>query len=153
MAEGPPKGRTLAQLMERSPKQILGKFGPTVPTISPATEISPDAQKMSSVQVHPRDGQATLIPGTARPARRRRGSFWKRVPQVAGLRRPEAQAQTACRSARPSAGDRGRPSGELRAPARAGRFSIEAGAVHAARCDGVVVFEVQENSDVTTSTL
>ncbi len=61
VAEGPLRGRTIAQLMEHSPQLILG-------TLSRRFKRFPlllkylDVQKMLSVQVHPRDGDTKFIP-------------------------------------------------------------------------------------------
>jgi mannose-6-phosphate isomerase len=61
VAEGPLKGRTIAQLMGRSPKSILGKLAPRFPRFPLLLKFL-DVRDMLSVQVHPPDSKVDLIP-------------------------------------------------------------------------------------------
>ena len=61
VAEGPLKGRTIAQLMEQSPKLILGKLAPRFRRFPLLLKFL-DVREMLSVQVHPPDSKADLIP-------------------------------------------------------------------------------------------
>src|ERR1700730_11990633 len=61
VAEGPLKGRTIAQLIEQSPKLILGKLAPRFKRFPLLLKFL-DVRDMLSVQVHPPDGKVDLIP-------------------------------------------------------------------------------------------
>ena len=61
VAEGPLKGTTIAQLMKQSPEQMLGKLAGHF-TRFPLLLKFLDVQKGISVQVHPSDAHAELIP-------------------------------------------------------------------------------------------
>ena len=60
VAEGPLKGRTIAQLMEQSPQLILGKLAQRFRRFPLLLKFL-DVQKMLSVQVHPSDDKTDLI--------------------------------------------------------------------------------------------
>ena len=144
VAEGPLKGTCLRDLMERSPEDLLGKLAPHFPRFPLLLKFL-DVTKQLSVQVHPSDAHAELIP----PGDTGKTEAWvvlKEGPEAriyAGLK-PGATAEVLRQAIAqgtleeqlagfvPHAGD--------------GVF-IRAGAVHSLR--DVVVFEVQENSDVT----
>src|SRR5450432_2309156 len=61
VAEGPLKGRTIAQLLEQSPKLILGKLAARFRRFPLLLKFL-DVREMLSVQVHPPDNKASLIP-------------------------------------------------------------------------------------------
>ena len=61
VAEGPLKGRTIAELMERSAGLILGKLAPRFKRFPLLLKFL-DVNQMLSVQVHPPDGKLDLIP-------------------------------------------------------------------------------------------
>src|SRR5271163_630241 len=61
VAQGPLKGRTIAQLMEQSPKLILGKLAQRFQRFPLLLKFL-DVQQMLSVQVHPSDSNTDLIP-------------------------------------------------------------------------------------------
>src|ERR1035438_6573845 len=145
VANGPLKGRTIGQLMEQCQEQIMGKLAGRFPRFPLLLKFL-DAQEMLSVQVHPSDAHADLLPA---------GETGKTEAWVvleaggesriyAGLK-PGATADDLRRALAngtvaeyiacftPKAGD--------------GVF-IPAGTVHTLG-GGVVVFEVQQNSDVT----
>jgi mannose-6-phosphate isomerase len=144
VAEGPLKGWTIAQLMEQSPKLILGKLAWRFRRFPLLLKFL-DVQKMLSVQVHPSDNKADLIP---------KGETGKTEAWVvleaeptsriyAGLK-PGTTAKDLCALSEYTANK------YLSSftPQRGQGILIEAGVVHSLG-DGVVVFEVQENSDVT----
>jgi mannose-6-phosphate isomerase len=144
VAEGPLKGQTIALLIKQSPKPILCKLARRFRRFPLLLKFL-DVQEMLSVQVHPSDSQANLIP---------KGETGKTEAWVV----LEAES-----GSRVYAGLKpGTTAEDLRAlskrtvnkylasftPHRGQGILIEAGAVHSLG-DGVVVFEVQENSDVT----
>jgi mannose-6-phosphate isomerase len=144
VAEGPLKGQTIAQLMEQSPKLILGKLVRRFRRFPLLLKFL-DVQKMLSVQVHPRDSEANLIPN---------GETGKTEGWVVLEADPASCVYAGLKH--------GTTAEDLRAlseqtannylasfrPQRGQSILIEAGVVHSLG-DGVVVFEVQENSDVT----
>ena len=144
VAEGPLKGRTIAQLIQQSPQLMLGQMlGPS--RRFPLLLKLLDVQKMLSVQVHPADDKEDLIP---------EGETGKTEAWVvleagpasriyAGLK-PGATAQGL------SALSKRTVDANLSSfhPKPGQALLIEAGVVHSLG-DGVVVFEIQENSDVT----
>lgn len=144
VAEGPLKGLTIAQLMERSAEQILGKLAPRFKRFPLLLKFL-DVQKMLSVQVHPPDGKSDLIP---------KGDTGKTEAWVVLEAEPASRIYAGLKP--------GAAASDLRAlsketvndylasfsPRRGQGVFIPAGSVHALG-NGVVVFEVQENSDVT----
>jgi mannose-6-phosphate isomerase len=144
VAEGPLKGRTIAQLIEQSPKLILGNLAQRFRRFPLLLKFL-DVKKMLSVQVHPPDGNADLIP---------KGETGKTEAWVVLEADPASRVYAGLRL--------GTTATDLRAlsehtaneclasfaPKRGQSILIEAGVVHSLG-DGVVVFELQENSDVT----
>ena len=144
VAEGPLKGRTIAQLMERAPKLILGKLAHRFRRFPLLLKFL-DVQKMLSVQVHPSDDKTDLISA---------GDSGKTEAWVVLEAEPASRVYAGLKS--------GTTARDLHAlsehtankylasfsPQRGQGILIEAGVVHSLG-DGVVVFEVQENSDVT----
>jgi mannose-6-phosphate isomerase len=145
VANGPLKGRTIGQLLEQSPEQLLGKLAgrfrrfPLLPKFL-------DAREMLSVQVHPSDAHTDLLPAgetgkteawvvleAGTKSRIYAGLKPDTTPD--DLRRALASGVVADHLAcfTPKPGD--------------GVF-LPAGTVHALGGD-IVVFEVQQNSDVT----
>ncbi len=144
VAEGPLKGRTIAQLMAQAPELVLGHLARQFRRFPLLLKFL-DVQKMLSVQVHPRDGQAALIP-EGESGKTEAWVVLDAGPQgriYAGLQPGTTQADLRALSAR-SADDHLASF----APRRGQAVLIEAGTVHAVG-NGVMVFEVQENSDVT----
>jgi mannose-6-phosphate isomerase len=144
VAEGPLKGRTIAQLIERWPQFMLGKALGKTPRFPLLLKLL-DVQKMLSVQVHPADAKDDLIP---------KGETGKTEAWVvleagpvsriyAGLK-PGTTAQCLRALSRQTV----EASLASFSPRRGQAILIEAGVVHSLG-DGVVVFEIQENSDVT----
>ena len=144
VTEGPLKGKTIAQLLKQSPEQLLGKLAGHF-TRFPLLLKFLDVSKSLSVQVHPPDWHVELIPA---------GETGKTEAWVV----LEADA-----ASRIYAGlTPGTTADNLRGAIASGRVEdhlasftpkpgegvlVKAGTVHA--LNGVVVFEVQENSDVT----
>lgn len=145
VANGPLKGRTISQLLEQYPEQLLGKLAQRFRRFPLLLKFL-DAREMLSVQVHPSDAHTDLLPA---------GETGKTEAWVvleagtksriyAGLK-PGTTADDMRRaltnravadylvSFTPKPGD--------------GVF-LPAGTVHALGGD-IVVFEVQQNSDVT----
>lgn len=144
VAEGPFKGRTITQLIEQSAEQILGRLSPRFRRFPLLLKFL-DVSGMLSVQVHPSDTKTELIS---------QGETGKTEAWVVLEAEPGSRVYAGLIS--------GTTSADLRAlskktvndclasfsPRRGQGLLIEAGVVHALG-DGVVVFEVQENSDVT----
>ena len=144
VAAGPLQGLSIRQLLEQSPDQMLGKLAGRFRRFPVLLKFL-DAHEKLSVQVHPEDGQTELIPAgesgkteawvvlEAEPASR----------IYAGLKPGNTRADLKQALANRKAGG---PSGKLHSEGRRRRVS-PAGTVHS--LSGLVVFEVQENSDVT----
>ena len=144
VADGPLKGRTLTDLMAQARGDILGRLAPRFGKFPLLLKFL-DVQKMLSVQVHPQDDKADLIPKgesgkteawvvlEAQP----KGRIYAGLkPHTTGKELRELTTKSAddhLASFKPEPGQ-----GVL----------IQAGTVHSLG-DGVMVFEVQENSDVT----
>ena len=144
VADGPLKGRTIAQLMQQSPQHMLGKLAQRFRRFPLLLKFL-DVQKMLSVQVHPGDDRTDLIP---------EGDSGKTEAWVVLEAGPASRVYAGLKP--------GATAADLRAlsedtvnnylasftPQQGQGIFIKAGTVHALG-DGVVVFEVQENSDVT----
>jgi mannose-6-phosphate isomerase len=144
VANGPLKGRTIGQLLKESPEQLMGKLAGRFQRFPLLLKFL-DARDTLSVQVHPSDRQTSYLPEgesgkteawvvlEAGPESRIYAGL-KRPTTAADLRRAIVNRTVADQLAsfRPSLGD--------------GIF-LPAGTVHS--LGDLVVFEVQENSDVT----
>ena len=144
VADGPLEGSTIRQLMEHSPDQLLGKLAGRVRRFPVLLKFL-DANAKLSVQVHPEDGQKDYIPAgesgkseawvvlEAGPASRiyaglKPGTTQDNLERALASRTvPDLLAGFT-----PKVGD---------------AVFVRAGTVHS--LSGLVVFEVQENSDVT----
>jgi len=144
VADGPLKGRTIGQLLEESPKHLLGKLAGRFRRFPLLLKFL-DAREMLSVQVHPSDLQTGYLPAGERgkteawvvletEPKSRIYAGLKPGTTADDLRRALANRTVAdyLASFTPRPGD--------------GVF-LQAGTVHS--LGGLVVFEVQENSDVT----
>jgi len=144
VAEGPLAGRTIADLLSHYPKQLLGDLAERWSRFPLLLKFL-DASEMLSVQVHPSDQQTDYLP----PGERGKTEAWvvlETGPKArifggltpgttaAGMRQAVANGAVAnlLASFPPNLGD---------------GVYLPAGTVHSMR--DVVVFEVQENSDVT----
>ena len=145
VADGPLKGRTIGQLLKQFPEQMLGKLAGRFPRFPLLLKFL-DAREMLSVQVHPGDAHKDLLPvgetGKTEAwivleagSKSRIYAGLKPGATAANLRQALTNGSVADELAwfTPQLGD--------------GVF-LPAGTVHSLGGD-VVVFEVQQNSDVT----
>jgi mannose-6-phosphate isomerase len=141
---GPLEGRTIADLMARSPEAMLGNLASRFKRFPLLLKFL-DVQRMLSVQVHPRDDQTALIPAgdTGKTEAWVVLSAEQGARIYAGLKPGTTAADLRALTARTA--DHHLASF---APQRGQCVLIEAGTVHSVG-DGLVVFEVQENSDAT----
>ena len=145
VANGPLKGQMIGRLMQQFREQLMGKFAPSFRRFPLLLKFL-DAREMLSVQVHPSDAFPDLIP----PGETSKTEAW--VVIEAGK---ESQIYAGLKP--------GTTAGELRqalagktiqdhlvciSPKPGDAVFIPAGTVHTLG-GGVVVFEVQQNSDVT----
>jgi mannose-6-phosphate isomerase len=144
VAAGPLKGSTLRQLLELSPDQMLGKLAGRFRRFPVLLKFL-DAHDKLSVQVHPNDGQRDLIPA---------GESGKTEAWVVLEATPDSRIYAGLKPG--TTQDDLKRALESRAVAESlASFTprvgdavfIRAGTVHS--LSGLVVFEVQENSDVT----
>jgi mannose-6-phosphate isomerase len=144
VANGPLEGRTIAELIARSPTALLGRLASRFQRFPLLLKFL-DVQQMLSVQVHPRDDQTALIPA---------GDTGKTEAWVVLAAAPRARIYAGLNPGTTAADLRTLTARNAEAhlasftPHRGQSVLIEAGTVHTVG-DGLVVFEVQENSDVT----
>ena len=144
VAEGLLEGRTIAQLLEQFPRRILGRLASRFRRFPLLLKLL-DVQKMLSVQVHPADTMLDLIP---------KGDTGKTEAWVVLEAGPESRIYAGLRPGVTAADLRGISKDTADhylasfRPVRGQSVLIEAGTVHSLG-GGVVVFEVQENSDAT----
>jgi mannose-6-phosphate isomerase len=133
VANGPLKGRTIAQVLEQFPKQVMGELAGRFPRFPLLLKFL-DAREMLSVQVHPGGKTEAWVVLEA--------GIKSRI--YAGL-----QPGTTAEVLRHALND-GTVADHLAcfAPKPGDGVFIRPGTVHSLG-DGVVVFEVQQNSDVT----
>ena len=144
VANGPLKGRTLGQVLEQSPEQLLGKWAGRF-TRFPLLLKFLDARDTLSVQVHPSDAQLRYLPA---------GESGKTEAWVVLEAEPESRIYAGLKPGatpvrlRRAIGD-GTVADQLASfvPKPGDGVFIPAGTVHS--LGGLVVFEVQQNSDVT----
>jgi mannose-6-phosphate isomerase len=145
VASGPLKGQTLGQVMARFREQLMGKFSSRFSRFPLLLKFL-DASEMLSVQVHPSDAHAELIPAgdTAKTEAWVVIEAEKGSHIYAGLR-PGTTASNLRQSL-----DDGSIANHLVGivPKPGDAVFIPAGTVHTLG-NNVVVFEVQQNSDVT----
>jgi mannose-6-phosphate isomerase len=144
VADGPLKGKTITQLLRCSAEQMLGRFSGAFSRFPLLLKFL-DVSKTLSVQVHPSDAYPQLIPV---------GNTGKTEAWVVLYAGPQARifaglsAGTSANVLRQSIAH-GTVADQLASftPKPGDAVLIPAGTVHALR--DVVVFEVQQNSDVT----
>lgn len=144
IANGPLKGKTLAHLFREVPELLLGRQAGRFQRFPLLLKFL-DVQKTLSVQVHPSDLQSDFIP----PGESGKTEAWV-VLETA----PDSQIYAGLRSAM-TAGDLRCAINDQTVADRLASFQpkqgdsvlVPAGTVHSLA--DVVVFEVQENSDVT----
>ncbi len=144
VAEGPLRGQTITQLMEQSPHLLLGPLSQRFKRFPLLLKFL-DVQKMLSVQVHPSDDDANLIPD-GETGKTEAWVVLEAAPDsriYAGLR-PGVNAENLRALSEKTVNE----SLASLAPQHGQGILIEAGVVHSLG-NGVLVFEIQENSDVT----
>jgi mannose-6-phosphate isomerase len=144
VADGMLKGRTLGHLLEQAPEHFLGNLAEHF-TRFPLLLKFLDVSKGLSVQVHPSDAHKELIPP---------GDSGKTEAWVVLETGPQARIYAGLKPGTTTASlrqaiSKGKVADELASfgPRNGDSVFIRAGTVHSLR--DVVVFEVQENSDVT----
>ena len=147
VADGPLKGRTIAQLLEQFPEYVMGKLAGRFRRFPLLLKFL-DAREMLSVQVHPADSHTDLLPA---------GETGKTEAWVVLEAGPESRIYAGLKPGTTEATLRqaltdGGVADHLACftPKPGDGVFIPAGTVHALGGD-IVVFEVQENSDVTFS--
>ncbi len=144
VSEGPLKGKTLTELVRDYPDQMLGQFAGRFKRF-PLLLKYLDVAQMLSVQVHPSEAHRELIP----PGEEPKTEGWvvlEAKPEsriYAGLK--PGTTREALKTLSQKTVDDALPSF---APKVGESVLIEAGDVHSLG-DGVVVLEIQQNSDVT----
>jgi mannose-6-phosphate isomerase len=144
VAEGPLRGYTITQLMEQSPQLLLGTLSRRFKRFPLLLKFL-DVQKMLSVQVHPSDDDTNLIP----EGENGKTEAWIVLEAAPGSRvyaglRSGVTAETL----RTLSNETINENLASLTPQRGQGILIEAGVVHSLG-NGVSVFEIQENSDVT----
>ncbi len=145
VANGPLKGQELGQVMEQFREQLMGKLSSRFSHFPLLLKFL-DAHAMLSVQVHPSEAYPELIP----VGNSAKTEAWVVIEPAKGSRIfVGLQPGTTAGDLRKSLDD-GTISNHLVciAPKQGDAVFIPAGTVHALG-DDVVVFEVQQNSDVT----
>ena len=145
VANGPLKGETIGQLMEQHREQLMGKLAPRFSRFPLLLKFL-DAREMLSVQVHPSDAYPELIPA---------GETGKTEAWVVIEAEKGSQIYAGLKPGTTAGGLQHSISSEAIADCLVGivpkpgdAVFIPAGTVHTLGGD-VVVFEVQQNSDVT----
>jgi len=145
VADGPLKGRTIAQLMAQFPEQLMGKLAGRFRRFPLLLKFL-DARELLSVQVHPTDAHTDLLP----PGETGKTEAWVVLEAgpnsriYAGLKPGTTEADLRQALAN------GAVAGRLACfpPKPGDAVFLPAGTVHSLG-GGIVVFEVQQNSDVT----
>jgi mannose-6-phosphate isomerase len=145
VANGPLKGQTIARLMEQFREQLMGRLAPRFRRFPLLLKFL-DAHEMLSVQVHPSDVHQDLIPA---------GETGKTEAWVVIEAENESHIYAGLKQGTTADGLRrsladGTIADQLTGivPRPGDAVFIPAGTVHTLG-GGVVVFEVQQNSDVT----
>jgi mannose-6-phosphate isomerase len=145
VADGPLKGRTIAQLMVRFQEQLLGKLAGRFERFPLLLKFL-DAREMLSVQVHPSAGNANLLPAgeTAKTEAWVVLEAGQKSRIYAGL-----TPGTTAANLRQSLVSGTVPDHLAHfTPKLSDAVFMQAGTVHSLGGD-IVVFEIQQNSDVT----
>ena len=145
VANGPLKGRTIGDLMKHFQAQLMGSLAPRFHRFPLLLKFL-DAREMLSVQVHPSDAHKELLP----QGETGKTEAWVVIEAEKGSRiYAGLEPGTTAADLRQSLAD-GAIVDRLNCivPAPGDAVFIPAGTVHTLG-GGVVVFEVQQNSDVT----
>jgi mannose-6-phosphate isomerase len=145
VSDGPLKGRTLAELMQEFPDELMGELAHRFRRFPLLLKFL-DVHKMLSVQVHPADNRTDLLPS----GESGKTEAWVVLEAATGSRiYCGLKPGTTAAELRRSLAD-GTLAGRLvRIDAKVGEAVFTpAGTVHSLGGD-VLVFEIQENSDVT----
>src|SRR5664280_8935 len=145
VANGPLKGQTIGELMEEFRGQLMGKLAPRFRRFPLLLKFL-DAHELLSVQVHPSDAHPELLP----PGETGKTEAWVVIEADKGSRiYAGLKPGTTADDLRHSLAD-GTIADHLVSidPRKGDAVFIPAGTVHTLG-GGVVVFEVQQNSDVT----
>ncbi len=145
VSDGPLEGRTLGQLMEQFPEALLGRLAGRSARFPLLLKFL-DAQEMLSVQVHPSDAYPDLLPA---------GETGKTEAWVVLKAGPKSRVYAGLKPGTTAVALRraladGRLNDHLAGftPKPGDGVLLAAGTVHSLG-GGVVVFEIQQNSDVT----
>jgi mannose-6-phosphate isomerase len=144
VADGPLKGSTIRQLLEQAPDQLMGKLAGRFERFPVLLKFL-DAHEKLSVQVHPQDDQRDYIPD----GESGKSEAWV-VLEVGGASRIYAGLLPGTTKDLLERALKSRTLPGLLAsftPKVGDAVFVSAGTVHS--LNDVVVFEVQENSDVT----
>jgi mannose-6-phosphate isomerase len=144
VADGPLKGMTIAQLLSQSPERLLGRFAGRFARFPVLLKFL-DAHDVLSVQVHPKDGQREYVPA----GESGKTEAWI-VLEVGPKGRIYAGLKPGTTRDDIERALENKKVGELISsfsPKVGDAVLVQAGTVHTLA--DVVVFEVQENSDVT----
>jgi mannose-6-phosphate isomerase len=144
VADGPLKGHTLTQLIEEAPEQLLGKFTGRFHRFPLLLKFL-DARDTLSVQVHPSDDQTDYLPKDETG----KTEAWVVLETGAQSRIYAGLTAGSTEDTLKQALCAGTVADQLASftPKPGDAILIPAGTVHS--LGDVVVFEVQENSDVT----
>jgi mannose-6-phosphate isomerase len=145
VADGPLKGQTIAQLLRQFPQEIMGNLAGRFDRFPLLLKFL-DAREMLSVQVHPADSNTDLLPA---------GETGKTEAWVVLEADPASRIYAGLKpGATPTTLRQAVTNGGVAdhlayfTPKPGDAVFLPAGTVHTLGC-GVVVFEVQQNSDVT----
>ncbi|MFZ1916572.1 MAG: type I phosphomannose isomerase catalytic subunit [Terriglobales bacterium] len=145
VADGSLKGRTIGQLLQQFPKQIMGKLAGRFPRFPLLLKFL-DVHEMLSVQVHPTKANADLLSAGETP----KTEAWVVLEAgtqsriYAGLKTGTTEADLRRALTNGTVADHL----ACLTPKRGDAIFLRAGTVHALGGD-LVVFEIQQNSDVT----
>jgi mannose-6-phosphate isomerase len=144
VADGPLKGQTISQLLKHSPEQLLGRLAGRFQRFPLLLKFL-DVRDTLSVQVHPSDRETTYLP----VGESGKTEAWVVLEAGAQCRIYAGLKQGTTPDTMRSAIEKGTVAERLAgfAPKPGDGIFIPAGTVHS--LGDVVVFEVQENSDVT----
>ena len=145
VTNGPLKGRSIGQLLQQFPKQIMGKLAGRFPRFPLLLKFL-DVHEMLSVQVHPTKANTNLLPAGETP----KTEAWVVLEAgtqsriYAGLRPNTTEADLRMALTNGTVADHL----ACLTPKPGDAIFLRAGTVHSLGGD-LVVFEIQQNSDVT----